>query len=251
MVHRRKIKTSAADSPLMSFFTRSASCFGTRRRSFWRSSGTTCHGPIYAVKNRRRRTWNQALQVLSEAPRQSEEIAAENFNSEFIMQYPSPLLPLGRKRSRGKPTFFFKVMLVLTAHVVVIGGLLLQGCKETKQTVANQPLADVGLVPVVPSIATIQPLANTNGFAKVAIVSPTHISTQKAAAASDVAVAESIAKVYKVQPGDTLVKIARTHHTTYRKIMVLNDLKSSNVKPGQMLQLPATNAPDAPATAMN
>jgi LysM repeat protein len=180
------------------------------------------------------------------------------------MNYPSPLLPLGRKRSKGKSTFFFRVMLIFTAHVVVIGGLLLQGCKQTKETVANQPLADLPLTPIVPSITTIPTAVNTNVFSKMAIVSPIPAFGQKAAvgavplvsapstaAAPVKAVITHNEAVYKVKPGDTLVKIARLHHTTYQKIMALNDLKSANVKSGQMLQLPAPKASEAPVTAMN
>jgi hypothetical protein len=42
-----------------------------------------------------------------------------------------PLIREGVRPFRGKSSLFFKVMVTLTIHVVVIGGLLLQGCKDT------------------------------------------------------------------------------------------------------------------------
>lgn len=57
------------------------------------------------------------------------------------MNTPSPLIPQGVTPARGKSSFFFKVLMILTVHVVVIGGMLLQGCKDTKDkdSTSNPP----------------------------------------------------------------------------------------------------------------
>ena len=60
--------------------------------------------------------------------------------------------------------------------------------------------------------------------------------------------------VYVVKTGDILLKIAKTHGTTVKKIMAMNDLKSTSIRAGQKLKLPAakTSAAEtiaAPATA--
>jgi peptidoglycan endopeptidase LytE len=58
--------------------------------------------------------------------------------------------------------------------------------------------------------------------------------------------------VYMVKPGDMLLKIAKAHSTTVKKIMALNDLKSTSIRAGQKLKLPApktTSAESLPAPA--
>jgi LysM repeat protein len=52
---------------------------------------------------------------------------------------------------------------------------------------------------------------------------------------------------YTVKSGDTLGKIAKMNHTTYKKIMALNDLKTTSIKVGQKIKLPA--GAEAPAAA--
>lgn len=47
---------------------------------------------------------------------------------------------------------------------------------------------------------------------------------------------------YVVKAGDMLEKIARRHGTTSKAVMRLNGLKTTMIKPGQKLKLPATKA---------
>ncbi len=44
-------------------------------------------------------------------------------------------------------------------------------------------------------------------------------------------------KIYKVKKGDTLAKIAKKFSTTVEKIMQINELKSTEIKPGLILQI--------------
>jgi LysM repeat protein len=48
--------------------------------------------------------------------------------------------------------------------------------------------------------------------------------------------------IYVVKSGDMLFKIAKTHGTTVKKIMAMNDLKSTSIRTGQKLKLPAAKA---------
>jgi peptidoglycan endopeptidase LytE len=59
--------------------------------------------------------------------------------------------------------------------------------------------------------------------------------------------------LYVVKSGDTLGKIARLHGTTFKKIMAMNDLKTTSIRVGQKLKLPgqkpaAVDATPAPAS---
>ena len=61
------------------------------------------------------------------------------------------------------------------------------------------------------------------------------------------------ATTYTVKSGDTLSKIAKLNHTSFKKIMALNDLKTTSIKVGQKLKVPVkaavTETPAAPASA--
>jgi hypothetical protein len=57
------------------------------------------------------------------------------------MNTPIPLIRDGLTPFRGKSSFFFKVLLILAIHVVIIGVMLLQGCKVT---VTNPRTPQVG-----------------------------------------------------------------------------------------------------------
>ncbi len=51
--------------------------------------------------------------------------------------------------------------------------------------------------------------------------------------------AASDGSTYTVKSGDTLGKIARAHGTSYKKIMAVNDLKTTAIHVGQKLKMPA------------
>jgi LysM repeat protein len=160
------------------------------------------------------------------------------FNSELIMYHLSPLILQTTRRSRQKPTFFFKVMLALGVHVVVICGLLLQGCKDTKDgkdISAVQPLdTSIETIPAVtaPALAPHNVAQNPPPTAPSLPPPPVVAPATKPAAPADAA-------VYTVKSGDTLVKIAKWNHTSYKKIMAINGLKTTTLKAGQILKLPS------------
>jgi LysM repeat protein len=152
-----------------------------------------------------------------------------------------PLIREGLKPVRGKSNFFFKVVLVLTLHVVVIGILLLQGCMETNarnaSTVApapdTAPPTDAATPDQKPRRAT-----DTNS-PKALVNQPLSAPLQPATVAPNrLAAAPADTTVYMVKAGDTLGRIARLHHTSPEIIMVLNDLKASTIKIGQKLKVP-------------
>ena len=252
------------------------------------------------------------------------------------MNTPSPLIPQGTTPSRGKSSIYFKVLMILTVHVVVIGGMLLQGCKDTnsqtKTDTSNpqdttavtpntsapagpdsslQPLTSTanlsntmtetapapvnpGVQPVMPQGPQLNPLptpqstlptpmatptlpsdakeyvvvhgdtlgaiAHRNGVSLKALVEANpgvnpkrlHIgqklqvpagadmaaaSPSSAAPTADAAPADGAG--YTVKSGDMLLRIARAHGTSVRKIMAMNDLKSTSIRVGQKLKLPA------------
>jgi hypothetical protein len=157
------------------------------------------------------------------------------------MNTPTPLIRGGLKPLRGKPTFFFKVMLILAVHVVVIGGLLLQGCKDTTTQ-------DAGPAPPAPDPASSTDAANPDQkLPPIARTSfPNAVAHQPLQPATVAPISPPVvpadATLYTVKPGDTLGKIARLHHTSSDKIKTLNDLTTTTLKIGQKLRIPGPKA---------
>ena len=259
------------------------------------------------------------------------------------MNTPSPLVPQGATPPRGKSSLYFKVLMILTVHVVVIGGMLLQGCKDNKDlakqdsviSATNDPMATTsaatsatvpntapvdmpstinpnisnayagavtsaapvtaaltmaGMVPsakstdlampaapgevkeyVVVSGDTLAVIAKKNGISVKALQEanpgviprkmqigkklqiPAGTATLAATSSSTTSATTSDAtasdgSLYVVKAGDNLAKIAKNHGTNYKKIMAMNDLKSTSIRAGQKLKMPAPKASPADAT---
>ncbi len=266
------------------------------------------------------------------------------------MNNTSPLVPQGAIPPRPKNSLYFKILMVLSLHVVIIGGMLLQGCKDT--STASKPDAGPSVVdglsntnssptspltndpnplvtgtsmsnqlqnvtpfmqpissPTPTSMAAIvtQPalvlpatpkdttpvtapveggkdyviakgdtlavIAHKNGVSLKALeeanpgVNPKKLhvgqKVQVPAAGSAIASTAGAMKtaeispsgegdLYVVKAGDTLSKIAKLHATSYKKIMAMNELKTTSIHAGQKLKLPAAKAsttePAAPTT---
>jgi LysM repeat protein len=262
------------------------------------------------------------------------------------MNTPSPLVPQGATPPREKSSLYFKILMILTVHVVVIGGMLLQGCKDTStkdqankdssaspiadMTAASSTTASTTPVPAVapsdmpqplnpyatnasatsaaaapqpsPSMAAVVPpakstdlvapgapgeakeyviakgdtlgaIAHKNGLSLKALteanpnVNPKKLQigqkvqipagTAAVAAASTTGATPAEAapadgSLYVVKSGDTLMKIAKTHSTSFKRIMAMNDLKTTSIRAGQKLKMPAPKAATvepAPASA--
>ncbi|MGP8200561.1 MAG: LysM peptidoglycan-binding domain-containing protein [Limisphaerales bacterium] len=155
------------------------------------------------------------------------------------MNAPTPLIRNGLRPLRRKPTFFFKVMVILTIHVVVIGGLLLQGCKNTSsEDVSLAPTPLDTTAPAVVAKSDQKPPTTTPQQTQVNPVPPQPVAVAVVAPPP----AQVDTAVYTVKPGDTLAKIAKLHHTSSRRIQALNDLKTSLIRIGQKLKLPDSTA---------
>jgi LysM repeat protein len=239
---------------------------------------------------------------------------------------------------REKSSLYFKVLMILTVHVVVIGGMLLQGCKDTAKDQAKSDAAAattgdttamapansnpmtapagaptdmpltinpnikdaytgnaataapatpslppaVGMVPAPKSPDLLSPaapgetkeyaiakgdtlgsIARKNGLSLKALMeanpgvdsrklqigqkvqipaAPAAMAATTAMGATPGATAEaapSEGAVYVVKSGDILLKIAKTHGTSVKKIMAMNDLKTTSIRAGQKLKMPA------------
>jgi LysM repeat protein len=176
------------------------------------------------------------------------------------MNNPNPLVPQGslleQQKSKGKSNLFIAVFTILALHVVLFGGMLIQGCKknekETKtptNEVANPfpQLPDTNFFASLPAADSNRPPVTpaTNLAPVPAPIVPASIPSTPIPAPE---IAGS-AKEYKIAKGDTLAKIAKDHKVTLKALMEANPgVDSKKLKVGQPIQIPAAAA--TPATSI-
>ncbi|HWD18970.1 MAG TPA: LysM peptidoglycan-binding domain-containing protein [Verrucomicrobiae bacterium] len=181
------------------------------------------------------------------------------------MNTPSPLVPQGTSPERGKSRLFFNIVTILGLHVVLIGGILLQGCKDTKQQdqVKNTDEmaatnTDLGSLPPVNTNYTPAP-PSTNAYTAIPAPAPAPAGTNPMASipapapapipAPAPAPAAPEGKDYVIARGDTLATIAKKNGCTLKALTDANPgVDARKLKIGAKLQIPGS-ASGASATA--
>jgi LysM repeat protein len=200
------------------------------------------------------------------------------------MSTTTPIIPPGSPLQRQGPppnsTFLVTVCAIVAVHVVLLAGLLIQGCKREDRNAATDlttnhepafvapvqstnPMAEPSKpvlspapaeTPVAPppaptnvsALPGAEPLTNPLGG-----VSPPSVTQANAPKVAPPAGIEG-ETVYKVKQGDTLTRIARSHGTTVQALRALNALKTDRILVGQKLKIPAKGtAEPAPAGSTN
>jgi len=167
------------------------------------------------------------------------------------MKGPSPLVPQGSFESQSgrKPHVRIAVYTILAIHVVVLGGLLILGCKrEDKEAIPDHPTNDLGAVqpftnaPEPLAAATTNPPATpTNPVAPTALV-PTVPSNPPVTEVPPVAAVTE----HKIQQGDSFSTLASKYGVSVKAIQAANPgVDSTKLKIGQVVKIP----PKAVATA--
>lgn len=169
------------------------------------------------------------------------------------MNTTTPLIREGITPFRGKSSFFFKVMLVLSVHLVVIGVMLLQGCKNTNTDSAARDTTMAG------DDASNLPPASGEGASNPAVNAPQNRiqpapqqpqlkqaplqPLQSATVTSVAASAVPMAKEYVIVSGDTLRGIARKSGVALKSLMDANPgINPMKLQAGQKLKVPVSKA---------
>ena len=156
------------------------------------------------------------------------------------MNTPNPLIPQGiLSQTRGKTNMRIVVFTILALHVVLLGGLLMQGCKpEAKKEAKENELATNGL----PLMAPYEP--NTNLPAETPLptlaqntnVPVTPIDTLAPITPAPVGPTTE----YAVKKNDSLAKIAKAKGVTLKALQEANPgVDPRKLKVGQKIQVPA------------
>ena len=132
-----------------------------------------------------------------------------------------------RRRERFKKA----VIATIAATVLLLVGLLIEGCKSERASAA--PSLPVTAIPAAPEqkLPSISPVPQTSP----AVVSQPASSVSKTAATP---VSHS-STVYVVKSGDTLTRIAKLHGVTVKAIISANDLASDRITVGAKLKIPS------------
>ncbi len=171
-------------------------------------------------------------------------------------------MPKPAREQQRRERFKLSVYAALGGLGLLLAGLLIQGCHSQKRAeIDTGATADA---------ATNEILAPTNSLAASAVLPETNAVAQASAppaltATAPLAVATNAVPVavgtnsslpavsaapapapatnrYVVKKGDTLLHIARTHHTTVQAIKLANGLTTDRILAGKELKLPAATA---------
>jgi LysM repeat protein len=183
------------------------------------------------------------------------------------MNTPNLLKPQGslleQEKSKTKSNLFLAVVTILTLHVAVFGGLLIQGCKNDKGKIdlasgqgasaTNEPTArDTNALGTLPPLDTnlppVQPVVTPQGQVAPPISSNAIMMPPPTQPTPVIAETPSAFKEYAVAKNDSFYTIAKAHGVSITAIAKANpNVDSRKLKIGQVLQVPAPAS--APATS--
>ena len=187
---------------------------------------------------------------------------------------PNPLIPKGTfLEQKGRSHIRLAVFTILAVHVVLLGSLLMAGCKRTTDQTGTEQTNDVGLYPAppvtqVPAVTeTSQPPvitdAATGGVAAITNPGPpipggpavtgvtTDVQPPPPVPGGDLPPVTATAQgEHVVMKGDLLSTIAKKYGVTTRAIQDANPgVEPTRLKIGQKLVIPARTASATTAAA--
>jgi len=166
------------------------------------------------------------------------------------MNTPNPLHPQGAfLEHRGRSQVRIAVFTILAVHVVLLGALLLQGCKRTAEPplLADQtnvpPIVPPPIEPLPPGVSTPPTDTVTPPTPPVVVPPPPPVVPEPPTVAGT---------EHTVIKGDTFGKLAKHYKVSVKAIADANPgVDSTRLKIGQKLNIPAPSAtaPTTPAAA--
>jgi LysM repeat protein len=182
------------------------------------------------------------------------------------MNNTSPLVPQGSLPPKGKSTIKIAFFTIVAIHVVVIGGMLMQGCSKDKAGATAQKVDDqaqpIAAVPTQDPMATQDPAAPAANVGQPAPITaapapapaptpaPAPAPAPIVATPAPAPAAPAEGKEYKIAKGDTLGAIAKKNHVSLKALQTANPgVDEKKLQIDQKIVIPAATASAAPATA--
>jgi len=165
------------------------------------------------------------------------------------MNTPNPLVPQGTfPDNRGRSHIRIAVFTILAVHIVLLGALLMAGCKKTAETDTADKGNSNNYAPVVmPEVTNPPVVAITNPPTAVAS-NPPSITT--ILPPPDQTPPPSLGTDHVVVKGDSFYTLSKKYNVTMRAIGDANPgVDSSKLKIGQKLKIPAASVGSATSLA--
>ncbi len=155
------------------------------------------------------------------------------------MNTPNPLVPQGslEEKSKGKSHIRIAVITILAIHVVLLGALLIQGCKPEPVPLPKPPLTD----PTNGVAETNTPPApTTNVYVPPPLTNPVVVAPTNPVPP----LASSDATTHVVVKGDSFYTLGKKYGVSMKAVELANPgVDSSKLKIGQKLNIPAKTVP--------
>jgi LysM repeat protein len=164
----------------------------------------------------------------------------------------APGSPQAEKQRLRRERFKFVVWTIVVANVLLLMGLVIQGCKQEPAagemsggSAAEMASSDTN------GTATTQPTSDTNAPVPPTFQAPaTNTASEPVVTNATPSPVQAATKQYMVAKGDSFYKIARANGVSIKALADANPgVDSAKLKVGQTLQLPAGAAPSATSTA--
>ena len=156
------------------------------------------------------------------------------------MNTPNPLVPQGslEEQSKGKSHIRIAVITILAIHVVLLGALLIQGCKPEPVPPPKPPLTDP--TNVVAETNTTPPATNIVAPTNP-VVAPTNVTVIPTNPVPEVVAG---ATTHTVVNRDSFYTLGKKYGVSMKAVELANPgVDSSKLKIGQKLNIPAKTAP--------
>jgi LysM repeat protein len=178
------------------------------------------------------------------------------------MNTPNPLLPQGALPPRGGSSLYFKILVIFAVHIVLLGGILMVGCKNTSSDKAKtDQSSDVAKsdpmsatppdysapAPSAPAPAPAATLAGGTSPLAPSAPQPGTVSQVPSPAPAIAPLAPIPAatggSVYVIAAGDLLSTIAKKNGVSLKAIEDANPgIDAKKLQIGHKLQIPASTA---------
>jgi len=141
-----------------------------------------------------------------------------------------------RRQARFKRT----VISIIVAIVLLLIGLLIEGCRSERAAMATPvtPPGQVQAVPAVPQTTIASAMEQKPGVSPPSEAAATSQTAPPVAKENTIPAASQSGTVYVVKSGDTLTRIARTYGTTIKAIEAANGLTGDQILVGAKLKIP-------------
>ena len=175
------------------------------------------------------------------------------------MKQPSPLVPQGSFEAQGQRKSHVRIAVfsILAIHVVVLGGLLILGCKREDKGLdanANPPTNDVAAVQPFTNADTVATAAAAAVAAAAASAVPSNVAVAPVSPVAPVPsvnnIAEGAVTEHTIVKNDNFATLATKYGVSIKEIVAANpNLQPTKLKIGDKVKIPAKGAAVARSAA--